>query len=134
MADVFNRTTGEFIPSAHTPNFSVVDWVINPDLTAVLGQPIRFWFITGATNPEGQEELGIVSVGEQATIDAALAATRLTAEKDGAKSSLDVERVLVALVELLPDEFNILRTLHSLPDRTFAGLRTAIRAKIDAGT
>ncbi len=132
MADVFNRTTGEFIPSAHTPNFPVADWVINPDLTAVLGQPVRFWFITGATNPEGQEELGIVSVGEQATIDAALATAKLAAEKAGAKTDIDVERVVRALVDMLPGEFNILRTLHSLPDRTAAQVNAALKANVDA--
>ncbi len=127
MASVLNRTTKEFRTSANTPDFPVADWIINPDLMAVAGQPIIYWVITG-------DVVSLASVGEQATIDAALAAAKLTTEKDGAKNSLDVERVLVALVELLPDEFNILRTLHSLPDRTFAGLRTAIRAKIDAGT
>jgi len=132
MADVFNRTTGEFIPSAHTPNFPVADWVINPDLTAVLGQPVRYWFITGTTNPEGQEELGVVDAATQTSIDDALAATKLAAEKAGAKTQVDVERVVRALIELLPGEFNILRTLHSLPDRNTAGLVTAIKANIDA--
>lgn len=132
MAHVFNRTTGQFIPSAHTPDFDVADWVINPDLTATVGQPVKYWSILGTTNPEGQEEIGIVSVGEQATIDSALAATRLTAEKDAAKSNIDVERVVRALVDMLPGEFNILRTLHSLPDRTAAQVNAALKANVDA--
>jgi hypothetical protein len=132
MAHVFNRTTGQFLRSVNTPDFDVADWVINPDLVATVGQPVKYWFITGATNPEGQEELGIVSVGEQATIDAALAATKLTNEKDSAKTQIDVERVVRALVDMLPGEFNILRTLHSLPDRTAAQVRAALKANVDA--
>lgn len=132
MADVFNRTDGRYIPSAHTPDFDVADWVINPDLTAVIGQPVRYWFITGGTNPQGQEELGIVDAATQASIDAAIAAARTAAEKDGAKTQVDVERVVRALVELLPSEFNTLRTLHALPDRTEAQVRAALKANIDA--
>lgn len=71
-------------------------------------------------------------VADQTNIDAATLAARITVQKEAAKDSIDAGRIVKALVELLPDEFNILRTLHTLPDRTFAGLRTAIRNKIDA--
>lgn len=134
MANVFNRTTGQYIPSAHTPNFDVADWVISPDLTAVAGQPLRYWFITGGVNPDGQEELGIVDAAAQIVIDDALDVIKVAAEINGAKATFDIERVLRAMAGLMVDEFNILRTLHSLPDRTNAQLRTAIRAEIDAGT
>lgn len=130
--DVFNRTTGQFIPSAHTPDFDVADWVLNPDLTAVVGQPLKYWFITGGVNPEGQEELGIVDAATQTAIDDAIAATKLASEKDAAKTNIDVERVVRALVDMLPGEFNILRTLHSLPDRTAAQVNAALKANVDA--
>ena len=71
-------------------------------------------------------------VADQTNIDAATEAARIAAEKDVAKNSVDVERIVRALIELLPDEFNILRTLHSLPDRTVAGLTAALKANIDA--
>ena len=132
MSHVFNRTTGQFIQSVNTPDFPVADWVLNPDLTAVVGQPVRYWFITGGTNPEGQEELGIVDAATQTSIDAALAVTLLASQRDSGKAEFDAQRILVALGELLVDEFNNLRTLHSLPDRTFAQLRTAIRNKVDS--
>lgn len=125
MSSVLNRTTGQFLQSVHTPNFPVADWIINPDLTAVAGQPSIYWVITG-------DIVSLASVGEQATIDAAIIAAQLTSEKDAAKNQIDVERVVRALIELLPSEFNILRTLHSLPDRNTAGLVTAIKANIDA--
>ncbi len=132
MAHVFNRTTGQFIPSAHTPDFDVADWVINPDLVATVGQPVKYWFILGTTNPEGQEEIGVVDAAAQAVIDADIAAASATSQKNSAKNDVDVERVVRALVDLLPGEFNILRTLHSLPDRTAAQLTAGIKANIDA--
>ena len=127
MASVLNRTTKESRTSAHTPDFPVADWIINPDLTAVAGQPTIYWVITG-------DVVSLASVGEQATIDAALAAAKLTTEKDAAKSQIDVERVVRALVDMLPGEFNILRTLHSLPDRTAAQVNAALKANVDAQT
>jgi acyl-CoA reductase-like NAD-dependent aldehyde dehydrogenase len=132
MASVFNRTTPEYRPSVHTPNFDVADWAINPDIVAAAGQPVRYWFLTGATNAEGQEIVDIVDAATQTSIDAAIAATKEAAEKDGAKTQVDVERVVRALVDLLPSEFNILRALHSLPDRTAAQVNAALKANIDA--
>ena len=132
MAHVFNRTTGEFRPSVNTPDFPVADWVINPDLVAVAGQPVRYWFIPGTTNPEGQEIIDVVDAAAQTVIDDALAAAQLVTEKDSAKTQIDVERVVRALIDMLPDEFNILRTLHSLPDRTAAQVNAALKANVDA--
>lgn len=132
MAHVFNRTTGQFIPSVNTPDFDVADWVINPDLVATVGQPVRYWFIPGTTNPEGQEEIGVVDAAAQTVIDDDLAAARAVTEKDGAKTQIDVERVVRALIDLLPTEFNILRALHSLPDRTAAQVNAALKANVDA--
>ncbi len=125
MASVLNRTTKEFRASANTPDFPTADWIINPDLTAVAGQPIKYWIITG-------DVVTLASVGEQATIDAAEAAAIATAEKDAAKTQVDVERVVRALIDLLPGEFNILRTEHAFADRTAAQLTAGIKANIDA--
>jgi len=133
MANVFNRAAPEYKISVHTPDFPVADWAINPDVTGVGGNPVRFWFLTGASNAEGFEIIGIVDAAAQAVIDAAIATALLTSQRDGAKNEFDAQRVLKAIAELLVDEFNILRALHALPDRTFAQLRTAIRNKIDAG-
>jgi len=125
VASVLNRTTKEFRASANTPDFPVADWIINPDLAAVAGQPIKYWIITG-------DVVSLASAGEQATIDAAEAAATEAAEKDAAKTQVDVERVVRALVEMLPGEFNILRTEHAFADRTVAQLNAALKANIDA--
>ncbi len=125
MSDVLNRTTGQFLKSVHTPDFDVADWIINPDLTAVAGQPSKYWLIAG-------DVVSLASAGEQTTIDSDLAAATDLASKDSAKTAVDVERVVRALVDLLPSEFNILRDLHSLPNRTAAQVNAALKANIDA--
>ena len=68
----------------------------------------------------------------QATIDAAFAQAQADTETLRVQDSFDdaERRILRALVELIIDEFNILRTIEGLPDRTFAQLRTALRNKI----
>jgi hypothetical protein len=47
MANVLNRTTKEFRGSVNTPDFSTADWIINPDLSAVIGFASKYWTITG---------------------------------------------------------------------------------------
>lgn len=125
MSDVLNRTDGRFLQSVNTPDFDVADWIINPDLSAVAGQPVRYWLIAG-------DVVSLASAGEQITIDSDLAAAKDLSSKNSAKNSVDVERVVRALVELLPSEFNILRALHALPDRTAAQVNAALKANIDA--
>jgi len=71
--------------------------------------------------------------GDQANIDAATAAARELERKEQAKGNFDSQRVLVGFAKLLIKELNTLRTLHGLPDRTFAQLRTALRDEIDTG-
>jgi len=46
------------------------------------------------------------------------------------QAEFDDREVLRAFAKLLVQELNILRALHSLPPRTFAQLRTAIRDEI----
>ena len=72
----------------------------------------------------------ITYVADQANIDAAFTQIEVDAELNKARDELDNQKILKALAELLVDEFNILRALHSLPPRTFAQLRTAIRNKV----
>ena len=131
MSNVFNRTQAEYKISVHTPDFDVADWAINPDVSAVGGNPVRYWFLDGTTNAEGDEIIDVVGAAAQTVIDDAIATALLASQRDGAKGEFDAQRVLKALAELLVDEFNVLRDLHGLPLRTFAQLRTAIRNKID---
>jgi hypothetical protein len=70
-------------------------------------------------------------VADQVNIDAATAASKETTSRDGDKSWYDNKRLFRALVEVLLDEINALRTIEGLPDRTIAQARTAIQGKID---
>lgn len=126
MAAVLNRATKEFKASAHTPNYSSVEWIINPDLSAVQGQPKKYWMING-------DVVTLATPAEQIVIDDALAATRATKAKEEEKNRFDNERLLKAFAELVLDQFNELRIIEGLPALTFAQLRTAIRNKIDVG-
>ena len=72
-------------------------------------------------------------VADQTNIDAATAAAQETVKKAAAKEDFDEKKVLVAFARLLIKELNELRTLHGLPDRTFAQLRNAMRNEIDTG-
>jgi len=56
MAAVLNRTTKQYIPSANTPDYPVVDWIINPDLSAVVDVPNKYWVITGDVVSEMTQE------------------------------------------------------------------------------
>ncbi len=131
MASVFNRTNPIYYASVHTPDFDPVDWAINPDITLVVGQPVKYWELTGGTNAEGQEIVDLKSQAEQDAIDAAEAAARETAGRENAKTEFDDLWLLRAFAEVVVDEINLLRAEHSLPARTPAQLRTALRNKID---
>lgn len=127
MSDVFNRTTGQFLQSVNTPDFDVADWIINPDLSAVIGEPVRYWLIV----PANSDTIILANAGQQQGIDNAIAAQRRTRQKDEAKNSLD-DDVIAGITAALPPEFNVLRTIHGLPDLTPAQLKTAIEDAIDA--
>ena len=91
MSDVLNRTTGLTYPygkdyrkSVNEPDFPQVDWIWEPDLSAVVGFNSIYWDITG----------DVVSLVDQATRDARdaeIAAQALIDERDAAAASPDRE-------------------------------------------
>lgn len=93
MANVINRTTKEFRFYVNTPDYSGVDWVINPDLSAVDGQPIKYWKIVG-------DEISLMSVAEQAAVDAdELQKNKLSLESESNAGIL--KAVIAALVNII---------------------------------
>jgi len=52
MADVLQRTTKEQRFSVHTPDYDPAIWIINPDLSGVVGVPKKYWKIEGDTVSE----------------------------------------------------------------------------------
>ena len=47
MSNVLNRINKKFLQSVNTPEYSGVDWIINPDLSGVEGFDSKYWVITG---------------------------------------------------------------------------------------
>lgn len=123
MVDVVNRTTKEYRKSVHTPDFPTADWIHNPDLSAVAGFANIYWTISGDT----------ISLMDQAARDAVDAQLLEDVRDDNAQNDVDnAESTIRQVVQLLIRELNILRALHSLPDRTVAQARSQIRS--DYGT
>jgi len=144
MANVLNRTTREFIQSANTPDYPVVDWIHNPDLSAVAGFDRRYWIVTG-------DAVSLMDAGARAALDAAT----LEAARDDLANQIDqTEDILRAVVLMVLDELNAhsakinalltaidnasslanLKTavaaISDLPTRTAAQVKTAIRNKL----
>lgn len=74
------------------------------------------------------------SAGEIAAFATAEAADKVSEAKSVAKTAFVTKRELVAFVELLIDEINILRSQHSLANRTKTQFVTAFNNKVDAST
>lgn len=103
MASVLNRTTKEYLPSVNTPDYPTVDWIINPDVSALAGVPTKYWNISGDTVTEmTQPEKDAVDAAEQANF---IAQAR-QALKDNYNQSIVSDK---AIVLMLLDEINILR-------------------------
>ena len=149
MADVLHRTTKDYRRSVSTPDYPSQDWIINPDLSAVAGQPVKYWTITG-------DVVSLMSQAERDAVDAAEAAAAITADKDANKAQLDAERVLRAVALVALDEFNLhaariksildaidnsatlaqvkaaILLIADPPQRTAQQVLDAIKAKVDA--
>ena len=120
MANVLNRTTKQHLTSVNTPEYPVAEWIINPDLSAVRGQPAKYWEISGDS----------VSLMDQASRDAVDAELRDASRESAVKQLDQTEDILRAFMLVVLDQFNALRALHGLPDATPAQLRDAIKAKL----
>ena len=148
MADVVHRTTLEYLRSVNTPEYPVIDWIINPNLSALAAVPQRYWKVSGDLVVE-------MTAGEKTAKDAADAAAIVSSDQTVAKADCDL-RAETAIVQTLVDEINVLRqwlasfkvevaaasnladlktrvaTLPATADRTYVQARTAIRNRIDS--
>ncbi|KKK62099.1 hypothetical protein LCGC14_3007720 [marine sediment metagenome] len=99
---------------------SNADWIYGPDMSAVGGQPNKYWLISGDT-------VGLMNQVARDAVDAA----ELSDSRDSVAAQLDeVEDVLRAFALVQLDEINVLRGLFGLPDRTVVQLKNAVRAKL----
>lgn len=146
MADVINRTTLQFLPSANTLDYPDPPWKINPDMSAVAGVPQKYWKWDAILDRPAE-----MTAPEKASLDSA----QTNAARDAAVSQLDeLENFMRAVVQVLRDELNLhadkmnailtaidtstnyatLKTNIGLvadyPQRTLVQLRTSIRNKL----
>lgn len=144
MSSVLNRTTKQYLASVNTPDYPTAQWIIEPDLSAVVGFDSRYWTITG-------DVVTLMSPAERAAVDASL----LTAERDAVAAQLQqTENVLRAFMLTVLDELNLHALKHNAildaidaganlsavktnilaiadyPQRTESQLRTTVRSKL----
>ena len=98
----------------------LTDWISEPDLSAVSGFVSKYWTITG-------DVISLKSESERDAIDTAEDSDQLDAIADELEQVRTITR---AFAEVVLDEINILRALHSLPARTLTQLRNAVRSKL----
>jgi hypothetical protein len=127
MADVVNRTTKQYLKSVNTPDYPSVDWIINPDLSALAGVPTKYWTITGDVITE-------MTQGEKDAVDAAETAARLAAYKQQLKDEFDQQNDNTkALGLLMLDLYDLIKanTTNTMPDITPAQLKTRFDNIVD---
>ena len=90
MASVLHRITKQYFPFANTPDYSLVNWIINPDLAAIEGFPPKYWIIAGDT-------VTLMSPAERDSVDL----VEVETIKNNLSTNLD--RVLKALIISLND-------------------------------
>ena len=113
-AEVFHDAEGEPVSNAN--------WIHAPDLSAVAGFPNVYWIIIG-------DVISLMSQAERDAVDAAA----LETQRDNVTEELDeLEGILRAFMKIVMSEINIIRAALKppLPARTFAQLKTALRAKL----
>ncbi|MBT8428494.1 MAG: hypothetical protein KJN79_01140 [Gammaproteobacteria bacterium] len=71
----------QYLQSVNTPDYPVLDWIINPDLSALTGVPQKYWKVVGDTVVE-------MTQGEKDAADAALAAAVLLDDAREAQTGL----------------------------------------------
>jgi len=146
MANVLNKTTGQYLLSVHTPDYPTADWFINPDIDAVASVPTKYW-------RRGTDPVEEMNAGEKTAVDTAdVAAAKATAKAisntaiDGpggydlralAKLTIDeindlrqwiaAFKVQVAAASTLADLKTRVATLPATPDRTLAQAKTAYK-------
>jgi len=146
MPNYLHRTTRQYLRSVSTPDLQepVANYIQDPDVSAVIGFPNRYWIITG----------DVVTLMDQAArdvVDADLNTARLNSIADGLDQT---QTILKAFAEVLLDELNsraatsnsilaaidgannlgslkaAVTLISNTPQRTLAQLKSAVRGKL----
>ncbi len=117
MASAIHRITRIFHKRVNTPDFPVSDYIINPNLSAVMGVPRIYRKITGDVVSEMSQE-------EKLVVDAIIDSERVDSEI--AESNKGFNRRLILTII---DEVNSLGDIHDRPIRTMKQFRNRMRSK-----
>ena len=112
------RFPGEVFHDAEGEPTSNANWIHAPDLSAVRGQPTKYWIITG-------DSISLMPRNERDKVDKD--EVEDSRDKRIAEDIDDPENNLRQIVKLVVREINILRRQHSLTDRTLAQVRNQLR-------
>lgn len=121
MATVVNKTTFEIIESAHTPNYSPAEWIINPQLPDCAK---KYWKLVGNSIHEmTQEEKDAVDLAETQAQEQAQEEWDSTE-----KQIVNKDNFTRALIKSLLDVINEMRTESGidLPEKSLQDLQTSI--------
>lgn len=119
MANVLHRITKQYIRSVNEPEYPLIDWIHNPDLSAVIGFASHHWVITGDA----------VTLMGQASRDA-VDAEMLESSKDAEASRMDSDKVLSGLIDVIVDRSNATGQGQGLPDITAVSVKAAVRGRL----
>lgn len=146
MPHWLHRTTKQYIKSVASADLpeAQANYIEYPDLSAVAGQPVKYWVITG----------DVVTLADQATRDA-IDAQELSDRLDAIAAKLDLTQdfqraFALALLDELnshADKINAIltaidnatnlaglkaeiATIADYPQRTIAQMKTAVRGKL----
>lgn len=126
MGDFLHRTTKQLLRSV-SPNSlpePIQNYIAQPDLSAVDGQPEKYWSINGDT-------VSLMNKAARDTADAAEAQVAINADRAERKASMDRDRFKRALIEVMRREINTLRAELSLSPLSSQHLVDAIKTEID---
>jgi len=122
MPNWLHKTTKQLLHSVCSGELpeSKNNYIEEPDLSAVAGQPSKYWTVSG-------NQVRLMNDTGRAAVDS----VELASNRENTLAELDqVEGVLRAFTLVLLDEINVLRAQHTLPPRTIAQLKSAVRTKL----
>ena len=129
MGNFVHRTSKDYLYSV-SPNSlpePIGNYIENPDLSAVAGEPNKYWTITG-------DVVTLMNQAEQDAADAAIDAQRVSDEKSVATSGTDTDRRLLGFMQVMVDEINTLRQSAGIPPaRSLQDYKTATKNNINNG-
>ncbi len=121
MADLFG---GSFVDGSGNA-VSNIDWIWNPDFSAVTGFSSKYWIIVG-------DVITLMDQAARDAVDAQRTADAMTADRESNKDRFNAEKVLKALALVMIDEINLLRAELGLSARTPSQAIKAVENKIES--